>query len=54
MSSDARGTEAMKKPSILKWHKWFKQILTMEHDKNVFIQKCIKWLNNEKVFSENV
>lgn len=51
MSSDAHGTEAMKKSSILKWHKWFKQIFILEHDKNVFIQKCINWLNIEKVWN---
>lgn len=51
MSSDAHGTEVMKKSSILKWHKWFEQILTLEHDKNVFIQKCINWLNSEKVWN---
>jgi hypothetical protein len=44
-------TEATKKSSILKWHKWFKQILTLEHDKNVFIQKCINRLNTEKVLN---
>lgn len=56
MSSDAHGTEAMKKSSILKWHKWFKQILTMENDRNVFIQKRTNWQNIEKAWhtvSEN-
>jgi hypothetical protein len=51
MNSDAHSTEAMKKSSILKWHKWFKQILKLEHDKNVFIQKCTNWLNTETVWN---